>query len=1149
MAVEFPDAVETRVVAPVRQRLVPLFTKGVRNVQAVYMSLKCTFWCFWAPALPASGDPGGASLTSVTGQVARFMAALCADRALQPTLVDCGLVHWFVAAASRSEEWSVRREAAVALARMLDPQGAESGVLEGDLPSTVASASSSPSAASSSAMLGMGPAAQAVLLDSKAAVALSKLSVEFPVLLRALARLSMAEPRVEMPREQGGLHHETLDAILTLAERETQDAQRVAAWALASWAEDKEDAGAMYRSEGKDQRGDPETRVSGALLKLEGHSAKVLDEVVRENVSLCVSRLSRHGGPTRTALVEDGWIEMCTDGVKDALRGLAKLDADIAKLVATLSVTSDAENQGQGAPSRAWSRVGSYWHWVSRSGADSKGAAQRSPRWAFEALTLEADAKSLEELRARTRRSLGSFAKALQFLAKDDTSYDHFLESETLRQLREVATSVHPVQDPALRKTLVRCLANFTSTVLELQRRAQLPATPARDLIARRGTGKGRGTPAAAGGEGKLYEFPEQEKDSWTELLRAWKDEPGVDTGVQLGSCVALERLLQLEKDISNNSTVREWMYEILSAGIDESDHSDVGPHGMLQDPKKREFMDKVLIALAQPSSDPPPEGLQLSDSPVISWVQDLTPQMVGQAVKALSIKADGGTEVQEQLVHGGILQLLKQLYVRVDEPKVRKYTCKTIANLSASLSDAVHQALADDGWPERLQRWYPQVAEWKTAAIIKRALENLRQAELHRGEGGSARRTRLLDGVYVLHNSRRSGSRDRVSDAPGGIDIVFIHGLRGHAFKTWMQAPETGQTPAHPLLEGGAHQKKKPTDDANLSRTSVNLSGMDDWNEKGGSLSPFTRRALGSNLAPAQGGEAYENGDLRSPGQFSSDEDVESTHDMETRSLWMDWLSEDFTESPSRANDRMMTVGYKSVIVGSSLNLREIASDVRQRLKTAKVGENGRYVVFVTHSMGGLIVKEMLRQDALDTVGPEGDSKSDGVRDWEGHLARQTLGLICFATPHSGSELAYWEESLSPVFKAASVVRDLRPDAAHHPILNDLLARLYKEKRLRLLSFGESRPSHVIPFLSDRLGSYHDVIVSLASANPGVGEFHPVDADHYNVCKCPSRTRFPYTNVLNFVRQCAADAETRSRLTAERKTHADPHAHDAAHQ
>jgi len=225
-----------------------------------------------------------------------------------------------------------------------------------------------------------------------------------------------------------------------------------------------------------------------------------------------------------------------------------------------------------------------------------------------------------------------------------------------------------------------------------------------------------------------------------------------------------------------------------------------------------------------------------------------------------------------------------------------------------------------------------------------------------------------------------------------------------------------------------------------------------------------------------------------------------------------------------------MMTVAYKSVIVGSSLNLREIAADMRHRLKAAKVGENGRYVVFVTHSMGGLIVKEMLRQDAKETSGVERGS------DWAGRLARQTLGLVCFATPHSGSELAYWEESLSPVFKTASVVRDLRPDSPHHAILNDLLARLHKERRLRLLSFGEARPSHVIPFLSDRLGSYHDVIVSLASANPGVGEFHPVDADHYSVCKCTSRSEFPYTLVLNFVRQCAADAEERI-------------AHDAAQQ
>lgn len=64
----------------------------------------------------------------------------------------------------------------------------------------------------------------------------------------------------------------------------------------------------------------------------------------------------------------------------------------------------------------------------------------------------------------------------------------------------------------------------------------------------------------------------------------------------------------------------------------------------------------------------------------------------------------------------------------------------------------------------------------------------------------------------------------------------------------------------------------------------------------------------------------------------------------------------------------RILSVGYHARMMKSSsphptLSIKEQASDLRSQLESAGIGE--KPVIFVTHSMGGLIVKEMLVEDS----------------------------------------------------------------------------------------------------------------------------------------------------------------------------------------
>lgn len=64
----------------------------------------------------------------------------------------------------------------------------------------------------------------------------------------------------------------------------------------------------------------------------------------------------------------------------------------------------------------------------------------------------------------------------------------------------------------------------------------------------------------------------------------------------------------------------------------------------------------------------------------------------------------------------------------------------------------------------------------------------------------------------------------------------------------------------------------------------------------------------------------------------------------------------------------RLLSVGYKTRLSdwgGYTLGLQELSSHVLPRLLAAGVGS--RPVVFVTHSLGGLVVKQMLEDAATE--------------------------------------------------------------------------------------------------------------------------------------------------------------------------------------
>jgi len=114
----------------------------------------------------------------------------------------------------------------------------------------------------------------------------------------------------------------------------------------------------------------------------------------------------------------------------------------------------------------------------------------------------------------------------------------------------------------------------------------------------------------------------------------------------------------------------------------------------------------------------------------------------------------------------------------------------------------------------------------------------------------------------------------------------------------------------------------------------------------------------------------------------------------------------------------------------GYSMALVDRARNILDLLVGNGIGD--RPIIFVVHSFGGLVVKQMLRVAA--------DSSNASWRK----IAAQARGIAFLATPHSGSWLANWVRWI-PLYFRTVTVSELE---AHNSQLKDLLTPAWLTRR-----------------------------------------------------------------------------------------------------
>ncbi|XP_050805557.1 protein SERAC1 isoform X2 [Gopherus flavomarginatus] len=161
-------------------------------------------------------------------------------------------------------------------------------------------------------------------------------------------------------------------------------------------------------------------------------------------------------------------------------------------------------------------------------------------------------------------------------------------------------------------------------------------------------------------------------------------------------------------------------------------------------------------------------------------------------------------------------------------------------------------------------------------------------------------------------------------------------------------------------------------------------------------------------------------------------------------------------------------------------------SNELLNKLRAAGVGD--RPLVWVSHSMGGLLVKKMLVDASKN---PEMDK-----------IVNNTRGIIFYSVPHHGSQLAEYSMNARYLLFPSVEVKELSTDSPALKELNDDFLSFAKDKKFPVLSFAETLPTHI---------------------DLGIGDLIPVEVNHLNICKPKKKDSFLYQCTVKFIQDALA--------------------------
>jgi pimeloyl-ACP methyl ester carboxylesterase len=165
--------------------------------------------------------------------------------------------------------------------------------------------------------------------------------------------------------------------------------------------------------------------------------------------------------------------------------------------------------------------------------------------------------------------------------------------------------------------------------------------------------------------------------------------------------------------------------------------------------------------------------------------------------------------------------------------------------------------------------------------------------------------------------------------------------------------------------------------------------------------------------------------------------------------------------------------------------------------LDAKKLG--ARPLVFIAHSLGGLVVKQLLRVAH--------DSPQSRLQRFAGN----TSGIIFIATPHLGADIATVADKLRIVVRLGKALEDLKTDGPYLDDLKHWFNTQATKHNWRIMAFREGRKV-----------KYGFMVVEPSSADPVISGVRPIDidAEHITICQPTTRENAIYEDTKAFLQE-----------------------------
>ncbi len=229
--------------------------------------------------------------------------------------------------------------------------------------------------------------------------------------------------------------------------------------------------------------------------------------------------------------------------------------------------------------------------------------------------------------------------------------------------------------------------------------------------------------------------------------------------------------------------------------------------------------------------------------------------------------------------------------------------------------------------------------------------------------------------------------------------------------------------------------------------------------------------------------------------------------------SFWPQWIHDDLNRVA------IYTFGYPSSLFAKwakkEMDIFERAANTLEVMAGMSLGQ--RPVVFVAHSLGGLLVKILLRK---------ANESSD--LDFK-KIAASTRLVFFLSTPHTGSSLA---NVINAAPGKSSHIAVLANDTGFLEDLKGSYKKLTEERDdLSTVVYYEKRKTKHVALVVDR-----------HSADPGASRCEPValDKDHIDICKPVNRDDVLYLGIKRHISNLLADIPLKHSIDAD-ESYANP--------